>query len=97
MEYLFENRAPQLPADALAEVFDRLVWCLSDNGAELLKVREAWILSDDKERVEIGITMGEFFPFLDPGKMEDVLCAVAEKWPEFGDRCNYLIQSRRKQ
>lgn len=39
--------APRPPADALAEVFDRLLWCRDDNGDAILRVREKWLQFDD--------------------------------------------------
>ena len=38
MEFLYAHRAPNLPADALAEVLDRLIWCLDDNGDAIMRV-----------------------------------------------------------
>ena len=41
MNYLFQRQAPCTPPEALADIFEHLVWCLDDNGAELPK---AWPL-----------------------------------------------------
>lgn len=81
---------------ALAEVFDRLVWCVDDNGAEIGRHREAWLLCDDKGKVAIALAMDEVFPFRDQLRMEEVLVAISERWPEFSARCTDLTEMRRK-
>lgn len=62
MDLLVRHRAPSLAPEALADVFDRLIWCLDDEGAALLSVVEAWLLGDDRDRVEIALAMTESFP-----------------------------------
>ena len=47
MEFLFARRTSNLPATGLAEVFDRLIWCMNDQGAELLEVRKKWLEGED--------------------------------------------------
>jgi hypothetical protein len=97
MEGLYGNRAPGLPASALADVFDRLVWCLVDNGAALLQVREDWLVSDDRGKVEIALAMKETFPFSDAATMERAFSAVTTKWPDLASVCEGIIDARRKQ
>ena len=95
MEFLYANRAPALPPEALAEVFDRLVWCLEDNGAALLSVREDWLRSDDRERVEIALTMDEVYPFHSEDDMRQTFEAISARWPDLHGRCEALIERRR--
>lgn len=96
MDYLYERSPRNLPPGALAEVFDRLVWCLDDNGAGLGRHREAWLQGGDKRRVAIALAMDEFFPFRDQRRMEEVLIAISGRWPEFSARCTDLTEMRRK-
>jgi hypothetical protein len=42
-EFFFDNRAKNLPPSALAEVFDRLIWCFGDNGAEIGEIQQQWL------------------------------------------------------
>ena len=98
MEYLYVHRAPSLPPDALAEVFDRLLWCLDDdNGSDLMRVVETWLQSSDRDRVEIGLAMNEVFPFDERTQMESVLRAISSKWPNLTTRCAEVQASRRAQ
>ena len=47
MEWLLGESVANLPPEGLADVFDRLIWCLADNGYELLQVRDAWLRLGD--------------------------------------------------
>lgn len=91
---LIENRVANLPIEALAEVFDRLIWCLSDNGEQLLKIKEEWLKSSDIVLVELGLAMNETYPF---DTMKRVFLRISSKWPEFSGRCSEILQSRIEQ
>lgn len=95
LEYLYDVRARNLPPVALAEVFDKLIWCTADNGAEILRVAEDWLKGNNREKVQIALTMSEVFPFGSLEEMEQELGAVAQRWPEFSARCQELIESRK--
>ncbi len=56
MELLYANRAPDLPPNALGEVVDQLYWCLDDGGGEIPKIREEWLASNDRYRVELALS-----------------------------------------
>ena len=94
MESLYTHRAPALPARALAAVLDQLIWCLDDNGAALLRVREVWLRSDEREKVEIALSMDETYPFADAAEMDEVLGLITARWPEFSSRCKELSETR---
>lgn len=85
VNYLFNKRANDLPPRALAEVFDRLIWCLDDNGAELLSILKTWWLSDDIDKVKIVLQMSEVFPFCSVDEMRVSLKQVKEKWPSLSN------------
>jgi len=93
MEFLLANMAPNLPPGALAEVFDRLIWCLADNGKELLAIRDSWLQGDDRRKVAIAIAMDETLPFDGGSQMRGNLEKIADRWPEFTERCDELISA----
>jgi hypothetical protein len=95
MDTLFAHRASGLPPEGLSEVFDRLVWCLDDNGSALLEVCEQWLVSGERARVEIVLAMTEVFPFRERAAMEAVLERVAAAWPDLAERCDSLRDTRR--
>lgn len=88
MDYIVDNRVENLPADAISEVFDRLVWCFADNGAALQEVRREWLQSDDKYRVEVALRIGEVFPYKEEREMESAFARILSRWPDLIARCN---------
>lgn len=94
MEMLYTHRAPALPPKGLAEVFDRLIWCLDDQGASLLRVREEWLVSGDRARVEIALAMDEAFPFDTSAEMTKVFSRISARWPELSGACERVQASR---
>jgi hypothetical protein len=75
-------------------VFDRLIWCVDDNGATIFAVREVWLTSDDRGRVEIALAMDEGFPFKTIDEMNLILSRVAATWPDLAPRCDELRAQR---
>jgi hypothetical protein len=92
MEFLFSRRAPNLPPSGLAEEFDRLIWCMNDNGAELLRIREKWLQEEDKEKVRIALAMTEAFPFANREEMTGIFAKVASRWPDLAEVCRAWIE-----
>lgn len=91
MTTLLHRRVSGLPLAALAEVFDRLVWCLDDNGADLLKVREKWLRGDDRAKAETALAMCETLPFADEQEATRELGKVAVRWPDLSGRCEEIL------
>jgi hypothetical protein len=96
-EWLFVRRARDLPSKALADIFDRLVWIVDDNGGEICATLERWLKSSDRDRVEVALQVDGVFPFRDAHEMEAVLSRVASTWPDFAERCRKIMDTRRKQ
>ena len=97
MDYLFQNRIEGLPHDALADVFDRLIWCESDNGEAICIVREKWLEGDSFGKCAVALEMSETFPYEDISKMQAVFESIKEKWPQLERRCNEIVQVRLEQ
>jgi hypothetical protein len=95
MESLYAHQAPNLPPEALADVFDLLGWCLDDNGHSLFTVREAWLRSQDKPRVQIALAMKESFPFDSAEEMESVFREISGRWPDLRETCDAIAERRR--
>ena len=87
MEYFVAHRAPNLPAEALAEVFDRLIWCFADNGHAISAVRHEWLQSTDEYKVEIALSMNEVFPFSTKLELEKQLHRIALQFPRLREKC----------
>lgn len=94
--FLYVHRAPALPAGTLADLFDCMIWCCAEEQATcLLQVREDWLRSAERARVEIALAMDEVYPFDTGDEMERVFAEIEERWPEFAGRCEELRHSRR--
>lgn len=92
MNYLLENSAPNLRPDALAEIFDRLIWCLNDNGTELLKTRDNWLATDDYNKVSIALCMKETFPYNNKEDMITNFNRIKKHWPSLSEQCDEIIR-----
>lgn len=97
MEFIVKNKAANSELRWYAEIFDRLIWLLNDNGTELLKVRTKWLESEEYEKVVIALEMGETFPYNNRQEMESRFSTIKEKWPELSERCNQLLEDWDKQ
>jgi hypothetical protein len=97
MEFLFSRRAANLPPKGLADVFDRLVWCINDNGAEVLQVQKQWLEGDNKEKIRIALAMDEVFPGESREDMHRLLAKITSRWPELQDVCQAVIEQRDQQ
>jgi len=87
MEHFVVHRASNLPAEALAEVFDRLIWCFADNGHAISTVRVEWLQSADEYKVDIALSMIEVFPFPTRMQMEEHLHRLTLQFPKLREKC----------
>jgi hypothetical protein len=95
-DYLFEQSRGVIRAwpRGLAEVFELLVWTMDDNGAEVMRAVERWLLSDDFERVRVAVEVREVFPFRHRAEMDAALAVVKARWPELAPQCDRLSAER---
>lgn len=87
MEFLVEDRAPGVPAEAIAEVLDRMIWCVADNGESILEVRDEWLESGDEYRIAIALSMNDVFPFNTRPQLEEGLAGIALRFPSLRGKC----------
>lgn len=63
MNFLVEHAAPNLPASALADIFDRLAWSLDeDDIAGLEAVSQRWLADGNFRQTEIALIQEDSFP-----------------------------------
>jgi hypothetical protein len=91
MEFLVDNRTPDLELNVLADIFDRLIWVVDDNGAGIGIVRRKWLNGDDATRVEVALRMEEVFPFQSREEMEGTFSEISRRWPRFGHLCEKIL------
>lgn len=87
MESLVDGRAPGVPPEAIADVLDRLIWCVADSGEEILRVRDAWLASGDEYRIAIALSMHDIFPFNSKSELEQGMSSIAQRFPGLRPKC----------
>jgi len=93
MDGLVDGLAPKLPGSVLGEVFDRLIWVLDDNGAQLIDICQEWLVGDDRRRVEAALSLGEVFLYDTREELEAHLAPVAARWPDLAPTVADLLAS----
>lgn len=84
--------------EAVAKTLDSLIWCLADNGHQIILAQERWLrAAQDKHRVEIALAMNETFPFQTLAEMSSVFSHVCSVWPELETHCDRTLKERRLQ
>jgi hypothetical protein len=97
MDFLVNNCVENLPPKALGEVFDRLIWCLSDNGAGIHEVIRKWLTGNDLFRVQVALAMDEAFPYETREEMVVNFEKIIKKWSFLEERCSQIIYEWDKQ
>lgn len=87
---LLDRRAPALSAEALSDVFDRLIWILDDNGAVIADVRREWLRGTDRYAVEVALAMQETLPFKTLEEFEPIAADIISRWPDLARACEVL-------
>lgn len=90
---LIDAAVPDLPPQAMAEVFDRLVWCLDDNGASLAEAQRGWMKGGDVRRIEIALCMSEACPFSTAEELREVLDDIAVRRPLLAKLCKHYADN----
>lgn len=87
MESIVDGRATGVPPEAIADVLDRLIWCVADSGEEILGVRDAWLASGDEYRIAVALSMRDVFPFNTKSELEQGLSGIAQRFPGLRPKC----------
>lgn len=81
----------------VADLFGILIWSTSDNGHELIKETEQWLIkSYSPRKILIALNL-DVYPFLERAEMETVLNNIISKYPSLAEECNKIIARRRKE
>jgi len=71
MDFCLSDSPENLPPNALGEVFSRLIWTSSDNGKEIVNIRDSWIKSKEKQKVLVALHIDEVL--FNPSDLEEAL------------------------
>jgi hypothetical protein len=97
MDFLVSRRATGLKLEVIADLFDRLIWILDDNGYELEIVRKRWLEGDDPIRAEIALRMNETFPYEEYQAMEEAFSKISNRCPHLKCICEAVLTKRKIQ
>ncbi|MFK5947964.1 MAG: hypothetical protein QM500_04225 [Methylococcales bacterium] len=79
--------------DKLIYILDVSAWCGSDNGSALHRTLESWLYSSNEQKIYAALNV-EAYPFIEKVEMEKCLKQLQVKYPQFREKCEYLIDSR---
>jgi hypothetical protein len=71
MNFMVQNSPANLPPQALAEIFDRMIWVSSDNGGEIIKERNEWLSGEYRYKILVALSMNEVI--IDSSLLDSVL------------------------
>jgi hypothetical protein len=87
-DFIVDNSAHGLGAEAVADLFDRMVWILKDNGEALHRVVRRWLdEGTDLRRVQIALAMEEAFLYERRSEMEAAFLQLTLRYPELEATC----------
>lgn len=80
--------------NVIADLFNILIWSTSDNGSQLIRETNKWLIeAEDIRKIKIALNL-DVYPFKEQDKMERVLNDIKSKYPNLAGKCNSLIESR---
>lgn len=92
---LYNEIDKSIDCNIIADLFNILIWSTSDNGSQLIRETETWLVeAKDIRKIKIAINL-DIYPFQEKKKMELVLNNIKSKYPDLAKRCISLIKSRR--
>ena len=95
-EHLYRDIPIDYSWEVVADLFEILIWSMSDSGAAaLFDTTNQWLLEGDnlrKIRIALNINL---YPFRNPQQMRDALSELANRYPEVAQQCYDFIASRK--
>lgn len=93
LDYLVDQRAPDVNPSAFSDILDRLAWLHDDNGSAIRAVLTAWLECDDLYRVQVALGLEEAFLFPTRATMGDAFGRLEKRWPQVKGRCDEILQA----
>jgi hypothetical protein len=93
MEHVVDQRASGVDPRAFADLFERLIWLLADNGSGIRSVLSTWLEGDDVYRVEVALGLDEGFLFDSREAMVAAFNRLQARWPDVKPRCQEILEA----
>ena len=90
-ELLFKRRAPNVEPKWLAEVLERLVWLMDDNGTEIVEALAEWVTGSDREKIDIALAFEEISLFDERTEMSEAFDKLCSQYPDLRTRCDEIL------
>jgi len=97
MEFIVDNSHSELEPEDIAEIFDKLIWTLDDNGESLLRVQSEWLRGECKKRILIALSMKEVFPYDTEEALQEGFALILTKFPDLKSMCDQIHLNWKKQ
>lgn len=90
-DYIFERRSTDTESAWIADILERLVWLLDDNGEEILSTMRQWIEHADLDRVRVALAFREVFLYQTRTEMVKAFDTLGSRFPELRERCDEIL------
>ena len=91
---LYDEIDKSIDWNIVSDLFCILIWSTSDNGTQLTKETNKWLIeAKDIRKIKIALNL-DVYPFKEQKQMELVLNNIKSKYPDLAQRCTSLIASR---
>src|SRR5262249_3917204 len=92
MDLVIENSAPGLEPEVIADLFDRLIRILADNGAALHRIVRGWLEDgSDLRRLRIALAMDEVFFYDQRSELQADFQRLTSRGPELDAACKRIL------
>lgn len=91
-EEIFERRAKNAKPAWMADLLQRLVWLLNDNGEEIVNTLGRWIDSGDLERARVALAFQDVFLFSTRDQMVEAYGQLATRFPQLRPECDATLK-----
>lgn len=69
------------------DILGRLIWMTPDNGGDICKTLQSWLVTGDAERVKVALDFDEVFLWNSESEMESLLDPLAKRLPSVMEDC----------
>lgn len=91
MLFLVEHRAPGLPAEGFAEVFESLAWCMN-NETNVMTVTRRWLREDDEYRAALALWIDDVFPADSRAELVALADDIRVRFPALASRADEWVR-----
>jgi hypothetical protein len=92
LEQIFRRRAPEISPNILADIYDRLIWCLDDNGDSINLMQRIWLEGNNIDQIRIALAMNEVCPYSTKQALENSIQRIVSSFPGLNSECSKFLK-----